>query len=154
MTFETWLYGNYSDKSDIFGDFTRKVGGDPDFPETDDYKIMKDYVRLNYEPADFSALSKLWTRYQCALRDGAAEDEVFKANYQEIWVFAWKTMKHAMRHDSKQGRLEVWETARDHFQGGMCVSCPEFGHALLDLVRNELVREWEGLPFLTDNLVG
>lgn len=154
MTFTTWLYGNYSDKSDMFGAFTRKVGGDPDYPDVDDYRIIKDYVRANYEPLDFSALSKLWTRYQCDLRNGAAADEIFNNDYREAWVFAWKTMKHAMRHDSKRERLEVWETAKQYYQENMCVPCPEFGDALLDLVRNELVREWEGLPFLTDNLVG
>lgn len=139
MIFRNWVIDNYADRTDSFGMFAREVGQAKGFPETDNLRELRDYVQHRMGLLD--VFNRLWNCYQRDLRNGAAEDELFKNEYQEIFKLVWQTMKRAMRTDNKDERLEIWETGRDYYINHMCNGVPDFSAKLLDLVKDELIRE-------------
>lgn len=154
MLFTDWLNRNYANRNDRFGDFARRVADDNNFPKTDDYKPIRDYVRLNYDSLMFSTLSKAWTNYQRDKRAGVTNDPDFKDVYRDVWSYAWTLMKRCMRYGNVNDRLQAWEDGRDYYINHMVTSCPDFASGLLDLVKDELIRDAERTDFDIADVVG
>lgn len=144
MTFKHWLIDKYCDKQDRFGTFARWAGADSNFPNSDNLRELRQYIRN--QDGDISSFNMLWHNYKRDLKNGYAEDEMYRTLYYDTWKFAWELMRQAMRYEARFQREKIWEDGMEYFRDHMCVTSPTFAEALLDAVKEELDRSCE-MPF-------